>query len=96
MNDNTQTQAPAFKLSDAVLKSLSGLDDATRERATKMVKTHIAACLRHGAPIENLERVFVEAIDLVKREPAEEPVALIDPVMYEPARIYHAYVSPRV
>ena len=59
-----ETQLP--KLSDQTVKLISKLSDDTREQVTKVVKTHLAACARNGSPIESLDRLFIEAVEIVK------------------------------
>lgn len=88
-----ETQLP--KLSDQTVKLISKLSDDTREQVTKVVKTHLAACARNGSPIESLDRLFIEAVEIVKLEARVPEMRYEFNPHWEPARRYEQYVSPR-
>jgi hypothetical protein len=89
-----QQQVP--KLSEQTVKLINKLPDTTRDEVTKVVKTHLAACLRNGSPLESLDRLFIEAVEIVKLE-ARIPEMRLEytPHNFEPARHYDQYISPR-
>jgi hypothetical protein len=85
----------AARLSAQTLKTLSELAPESRDRVEKLVRTHIEACLRNGSPLENIERVYSEAIEVAAIE-SRHPEAKGDYLRdWEPARRYDQYFSPR-
>ncbi len=83
-----------MKLSAQALRSLQEMDEAGRQAVEQIVQDHIRACRLNGFQPENLERVYQEAIEIVRLEgpPKKEPVILNK---YEPTRRYEQYRSPR-
>ena len=84
------------KLSEQTIKLFNKLPDDTRAEVAKVVKTHLAACLRSGSPVESLDRLFIEAVEVVNLEARVPEVRM--PFArhgYEPTRHYEQYVSPR-
>ena len=57
-----------MKISDQTLKMISQLSPNMRGKVDKVIRTHVAACMRTGSPIENLDRLFIEAVEIVKLE----------------------------
>ena len=88
-------QAPLPKLSDQTVKLISKLSDDTREQVAKVVKTHLAACVRNDSPIESLDRLFIEAVEVVNLEARAPETRLDYDPNWEPLRRYEQYVSPR-
>ena len=89
-----QNQLP--KLSDQTVRLISQLPESTRDEVTKVVKTHLAACLRYGSPLESLDRLFIEAVEIVKLEARVPEIRMtFTPHNFEPARHYDQYISPR-
>lgn len=84
-----------LKLSAHALRSLQELDEIGREAVEQMVRAHIRACRLNGFQPENLERVYQEAIEIIRLEgpPLKEPGFV--PSKYEPTRRYEQYRSPR-
>ncbi|HEX4948453.1 MAG TPA: hypothetical protein VFZ34_17395 [Blastocatellia bacterium] len=83
-----------MKLSAHALRSLQQMDETGRQAVEQIVQAHIRACLLNGFQPENLERVYQEAIEIIRLEgpPQPEPVVTSK---YEPTRRYEQYRSPR-
>lgn len=85
-----------MKISSDILKLINKLTDEERAKVGKVVKRHVDACFRNGFPPENMDRVYIEAIEIVKLEekfPEPEPVK--EERNWEPFRRYDQYVSPK-
>jgi hypothetical protein len=81
------------RLTSDTLKMVNRLPSAKRDRVDAIVRAHVQACQRNGFLPENLERVFIEAVELVDiEERFPEPTEEKRP--YEPFRQYQQYVSP--
>jgi hypothetical protein len=84
-----------MKISTDTVKLINQLPKTKREKVDAIVRRHVAACQRNGFLPENLERVFIEAIEMVDLEkgfPAPKGEDLRD---WQPARHYDQYVSPK-
>jgi hypothetical protein len=84
-----------MKISIDTLKLINDLPRPKREKVDAIVRRHVAACQRNGFLPENLERVFIEAIEMVnleKRFPDQKSEEMRD---WQPARHYDQYVSPK-
>jgi hypothetical protein len=84
-----------MKISTDTVKLINQLPKTKREKVDAIVRRHVAACQRNGFLPENLERVFIEAIEMVDLEkgfPAPKCEDLRD---WQPARHYDQYVSPK-
>lgn len=83
-----------MKLSSHALRSLQQMDEAGRQAVEQIVQAHIRACLLNGFQPENLERVYQEAIEIIRLEgpPKTDPMVANK---YEPTRRYEQYRSPR-
>ena len=57
-----------MKLSSHALRSLQELDETGRQAVERIVQDHIRACLLNGFQPENLERVYQEAIEIIRLE----------------------------
>lgn len=88
-----ETQLP--KLSDQTVKLISKLTDDTRAQVAKVVKTHLVACAKNGSPIESLDRLFIEAVEIVNLEARCPETRLEYNPHWEPLRRYEQYISPR-
>ena len=88
-----QTQLP--RLSDQTIKLISKLPDDTRAQVAKVVKKHLVACERNGSPIESLDRLFIEAVEIVNLEARCPETRLEYDPNWEPIRHYDQYISPR-
>ena len=83
-----------MKLSAQALRALQELDETGRDAVEDIVRAHIRACRLNGFQPENLERVYQEAIEIIRLEgpPKKESTASNK---YEPTRRYEQYRSPR-
>ena len=83
------------KISSDTLKMINKLSKKKKERVDAIVRRHVAACQKNGFDPENLDRVYIEAIEMIDLE-----VKFPDPVVeevrdWEPARHYDQYISPK-
>jgi hypothetical protein len=83
-----------MKLSAHALRALQELDDTGRKAVDRIVQEHIRACRLNGFQPENLERVYQEAIEIVRLEGPPKSESLAHD-KYEPTRRYEQYRSPR-
>jgi hypothetical protein len=84
-----------MKISNDTLRTLNKLPKMKREKVDAMVRRHIAACQRNGFMPENIERAFIEAIEMVDLE-KKFPEPMVEEIRdWQPARHYDQYVSPK-
>ena len=84
------------KLSEQTIRLINKLPDDTRAEVAKIVRTHLTACLRNGSPVESLDRLFIEAVEVVNLEARVPEIRMpFSKYGHEPARRYEQYVSPR-
>ncbi len=84
-----------MKISTDTLRVLTNLPKVKRERVEALVRRHIAACQKNGFMPENIERVFIEAIEMVDLE-KRFPEPMVEEIRdWQPARHYDQYVSPK-
>jgi hypothetical protein len=81
-----------INVSTATSRAFQRLDAATQLQVKAVVREHLQACVNTGAPIENLDRVFVEAIEIVRLGFKEE---VYPSHVKDLKRIYEQYRSPR-
>ena len=84
-----------MKLANDTLKMLERLDKEKRDKVEAVVRRHVEACLKNGFPPENIDRVYLEAVEIVDLEalfPEPETQEVRD---WEPLRHYDQYVSPK-
>ena len=84
-----------IKISSDTLKLINKLPRKKKEKVDAIVRRHVAACQRNGFDPENLDRVYIEAIEMIDLE-----VKFPEPVSeeardWEPARHYDQYISPK-
>lgn len=84
-----------MKISDQTLKMINQLAPSFRVKVDKVIRTHVAACMRTGSPIENLDRLFIEAVEIVRLEERAPETRLEYSSEWEPYRHYDQYSSPR-
>lgn len=84
-----------MKLSAHALRSLQELDETGREAVEQIVRAHIRACRLNGFQPENLERVYQEAIEIIRLEGPPKKDPSVGANKYEPTRRYEQYRSPR-
>lgn len=80
-----------MKLENTTINQLNALPAKQRERVDVMVRDHVAACLKNGIAPENLDRVYIEAMEMTAK-PEEAPVVEFK---REPRRRYDVYVAPK-
>jgi len=84
------------KISSDTLKLINRLPKKKKERVDAIVRRHVAACQRNGFDPENMDRVYIEAVEMVDLEAKfPEPVAEEELRDWEPARHYDQYISPK-
>jgi len=84
-----------MKLANDIIKMLEGLSKDKRNKVEAVVRRHVEACLKNGFPPENIDRVYLEAVEIVDLE-ALFPEPQVEEVRdWEPHRHYDQYVSPK-
>jgi hypothetical protein len=84
-----------MKVSTDTLKTLSRLSKDKRDKIEAIVQRHVSACYRNGFPPENLDRVYVEAMEIIDIEDRFPEPAVQEHRDWEPARHYDQYISPK-
>lgn len=84
------------KIADATAKMLGKLKPEARAIADKLIREHVAACRRLGAPIENLDRTVLESIEEAQRELRHgAPTVTASLSKWEPTWRYSQYATPK-
>ncbi len=84
-----------IKISSDTLKLINTLPRKKKEKVDAIVRRHVAACQRNGFDPENLDRVYIEAIEMVNLE-AKFPEPVVEEIRdWEPMRHYDQYISPK-
>lgn len=82
------------KITSDTLKLINRLSDTKRQKVDAIVRRHVRACHQNGFDPENLDRVYIEAIEMVDIEDRfPEPVA--GERNWDPLRDYGQYRSPK-
>ncbi|MBL8169502.1 MAG: hypothetical protein JNJ50_15200 [Acidobacteria bacterium] len=84
-----------MKISEQTLRMINQLPKDTRTKVDQVIRTHVAACVKNGSPIESLERLFIEAVEIVKLEERNPDMRFEYSSEWEPFRRYDQYSSPR-
>ena len=84
-----------MKITSDTLKLVNRLPKDKRERVDAIVRRHVQACQKNGFLPENLERVYIEAVEMVDIEERFPEVETEDNRTWEPFRHYEQYVSPK-
>ena len=84
-----------MKLSAHALRALDELDETGKHAVEQMVRAHVRACRLNGFQPENLERVYQEAIEIIRLEGPPKKDSALSVSKYEPTRRYEQYRSPR-
>ena len=84
-----------MKLSNDTLKLINRLSKDKRAKVDAIVRRHVTACHKNGFPPENIDRVYIEAAELVDLEELHPEPVLEEIRDWEPARHYDQYVSPK-
>jgi len=83
------------KISSDTLKLINKLPKKKKERVDAIVRRHVAACQRNGFEPENLDRVYIEAIEMIDLEVQFPEPTVEENRDWEPARHYDQYISPK-
>lgn len=81
-----------FGVSDQTLRTISKQPEAIRLAAARIVRDYLRACLSAESPMDDLNRIWIEAVDVAQCEAKETPAAIPPPD--EPFRRYHQCQSP--
>lgn len=82
------------KIAADILKRVNELPEEMRRKVEKVVVRHLEACRRVGVEPEQMDRVWIEAIEAVKQD--EHFTESMDEKWpeWEPLRSYDVYSSP--
>jgi hypothetical protein len=83
------------KISSDTLKMINKLPKKKKEKVDAIVRRHVAACQRNGFDPENLDRVYIEAIEMIDLEVTFPESDAEESRDWEPARHYDQYISPK-
>ena len=84
-----------IKISSDTLKLINKLPRKKKEKVDAIVRRHVAACQRNGFDPENLDRVYIEAVEMVSLE-AKFPEPVVEEIRdWVPIRLYDQYISPK-
>jgi len=83
------------KISSDTLKLINKLTKKKKEKVDAIVRRHVAACQRNGFDPENLDRVYIEAIEMIDLEVKFQDSDAEESRDWEPARHYDQYISPK-
>ncbi|HEX2489549.1 MAG TPA: hypothetical protein VJZ77_08765 [Blastocatellia bacterium] len=83
------------KISSDTLKMINKLPKKKKEKVDAIVRRHVAACQRNGFDPENLDRVYIEAIEMIDIEVRFPEPDAEESRDWEPARHYDQYISPK-
>jgi hypothetical protein len=84
-----------MKISEQTLKMINQLPREMRTKVDRVVRTHVQACMKTGSPVENIDRLLIEAVEIVKLEERSPETRLEYSAEWEPYRHYDQYISPR-
>ncbi|HMV49520.1 MAG TPA: hypothetical protein PLD20_25365 [Blastocatellia bacterium] len=84
-----------MKITSDTLKLINRLPRDKREKVDAIVRRHVQACQKNGFLPENLERVYIEAVEMVDINERFPEVEAEDNRTWEPFRHYEQYVSPK-
>lgn len=77
-----------------IQKLLAALPEEKQARVNALVRRHLKACAQYAVPPDNLERVFIEAVEVLTIEeqlPPDKPRT----TEWEPHRRYEQYTTPK-
>jgi hypothetical protein len=83
------------KISSDTLKLINKLPKKKKEKVDAIVRRHVAACQRNGFDPENLDRVYIEAVEMIDLEVNFPEPSAEESRDWEPARHYDQYISPK-
>lgn len=87
----TTEQEAQMRSSAEMIKVLNSLNPADREKTEAVVRRHVEACRRNGVKVKSMDRVWIEALELVRMGGDDDG----PPPRQEPLRSYTQYVSPK-
>lgn len=78
-----------------VRRILDALPPEKQRRVNAIVNRHLRACDSQDVPLENLERIYIEAVEVatIDEKIASAPTATDH--YYEPVRRYEQYLPPK-
>lgn len=82
------------KIAADIQKRVNELPEETRKKVEKVVVRHLEACRRLGVEPEQMDRVWIEAIEAVQQD--EHFTETLDEKWpeFEPVRTYGVYSTP--
>lgn len=86
-----------MKLTQETLKLVLQLPSDTQSKLDQLIKRHVRACEKLGAPLEGMDRVVLEGIQLLQLEEKHPAPAIVEmtPSNGWPETRYEQYRSPR-
>lgn len=84
-----------MKITSDTLKLINRLPKDKREKVDAIVRRHVRACQKNGFNPENLERVYIEAVEMVDLEERFPEPMIREDRSWEPFRHYDQYISPK-
>jgi hypothetical protein len=95
---NNSLTGMSNRLTKQTISLITSLPLEKKLKVDEVVRRHVLACRRNGFMPENMERVFIEAVEMVEMEeraPQSSQSVDVEVRDYEPLRRYEQYVSPR-
>lgn len=77
-----------------VRRILDALPPEKQRRVNAIVNRHLRACDRQGVPLENLERVYIEAVEIAAIDEKPFSNQFLDS-HHDPPRRYEQYLPPK-
>lgn len=81
-------------LSSDTLRKVNSLPDVKRAKVIEIVKRHLRACAKNGCPLESLDRVYLEAMEVAEME-LKFPEPKKEFFREWETRHYDQYISPK-
>lgn len=83
------------KVAATTLAALNALPSPVRAIADGIIRRHVQACFQLNVPVENFDRVVIEAIEEAKADARNAPSVVASALRAEPFRRYSQYTSPK-
>ena len=80
-----------MKISTDVLKRVERLEKSKRERVEAIADRHFKTCVKLGVPIESMDRVLIEAIEMINTGLDDGDEKWDE---YTAPQRYHQYTAP--
>jgi hypothetical protein len=89
-----------MKISASIMRTIEELSEDEKVKVDAIIRAHIEACRANGLEPENLERIYIEAIEIVKLEAKNPPPeGVISEEEYKEAMLtsthYSVYQPPK-